>query len=407
MAFYKCDGFMGRLIFGENLKTVGPWAFAVSNFSGDLILPDSLERIEENAFYYSQFSGKLDLGDGVQFIGEDAFMHCALFTGDLIIPDSVTSIGGLAFAYCMFDGVIKLGENLKEVGSHAFYACENLKGDLVIPDSVTTISDSSFGFLGIDGNIVIGNGLTKIPTDAFYAIQHAYGDIIISESVTEIGDRAFLFCSNMRNVYFKGNGPKVVSADSESASFGPYAVTLNHLEGKTGWTDSASYDSIAGRWNGYPLSVWEYVEEKTLASVYGKITTYNPSVQTTITLVCDGETVYTFTTEALEGSGKVTQDFSISDVEAGEYDLVVTKAGHLSYTIMGITVEDVDVLIDGALVLITGDVNGDGRVDLKDITALTSSNTYGLSYEDAATKSADVNGDKCFDLKDLSIIASD
>jgi hypothetical protein len=46
-------------------------------------------------------------------------------------------------------------------------------------------------------------------------------------------------------------------------------------------------------------------------------------------------------------------------------------------------------------------------VDLKDITALTSSNTYGLSYEDAATKSADVNGDKCFDLKDLSIIASD
>ena len=54
-----------------------------------------------------------------------------------------------------------------------------------------------------------------------------------------------------------------------------------------------------------------------------------------------------------------------------------------------------------------GDVNGDGCVDLKDVTALTSSNTYGKTFSDAETKSADINGDRCFDLKDLTIITSD
>ncbi|MBP3369097.1 MAG: leucine-rich repeat protein [Clostridia bacterium] len=407
VAFYECDGFTGSLTFGTSLKTVGPWAFASASFAGDLILPDSLEQIEENAFYYGQFTGKLDLGDGVQYIGEDAFAGGTLFRGDLIIPDSTTYVGALSFAYCTFDGVIKLGRNLKEVGKYAFYGCEQLTGDLIIPDSVTKIGEGSFSFIGIDGDIVVGCGITDIPLDAFYAIQYAEGDIFISENVKTIGERAFYYCSRMRNTYFKGNAPTVVMADTESSSFGPYMMTLNYIEGKSGWTDSSAYDEVTGKWMGYPISVWEYVEEKPLVAVYGKITTYNPSIITTVTLTHNGETVYTYTTEALEGTGKLTQDFSIDEVEAGVYELVVTKAGHLSYTVTGIVVEDVDVLVDGPLVLITGDVNGDGRVDLKDITALTSSNTYGRSYSDAATKEADVNGDGCFDLKDLSIIASE
>ncbi len=405
-AFYDCNGFTGSIIFGENLKTIGLWAFASSGFTGNLELPDSLERIENNAFYYTMLSGTLDLGEGVKYIGEDVFAG-TIFTGDLIIPDSVTEIGGLAFEFCTFDGILKLGKNLKTVGRYAFYACESLKGDLIIPDNVTSIGEGAFSFLGITGDIVIGKGITSIPRDAFYAIQYAYGDIIISENVKTIGQRAFQFCSNMRNVYFIGNAPTMVEATDVSASFGPYKTTLNYQLGTTGWTDSSYYDGQHSTWMGYPLAVWEYVEGGALAVVYGKIETYNPSVQTTVTLVCDGEVVYTYTIEAVGGYGKVTQDFSIAEVEAGEYDLVVTKAGHLSYTVEGVTVDGVDVKLENALVLVAGDVNGDGRVDLKDITTLTSSNTYGLSYGNAQTKSADVNGDQCFDLKDLTIITSE
>ncbi|MBR5261515.1 MAG: alkaline phosphatase family protein, partial [Oscillospiraceae bacterium] len=54
-----------------------------------------------------------------------------------------------------------------------------------------------------------------------------------------------------------------------------------------------------------------------------------------------------------------------------------------------------------------GDINGDGCIDIKDVTLLTSENTYNLSYDLASTKSADVNGDGLFDIKDLMIITSD
>ena len=51
-------------------------------------------------------------------------------------------------------------------------------------------------------------------------------------------------------------------------------------------------------------------------------------------------------------------------------------------------------------------MNGDGCVDLKDVVALTSSDTYGRDADNAKNKSADVNGDGCFDLSDLTIITS-
>lgn len=407
VSFYDCDGFTGRIIFGESLKTVGTWSFASSGFSGDLILPDSLQRIEENAFYYSKFSGTLDLGEGVKYIGEDVFAGDTLFRGDLIIPDSVTEIGALAFSGCGFDGVIKIGEGVKTIGMFAFDGCSNLKGDLIIPDSVTSIGVSAFSLLGITGNIVVGGGLKKIPRDAFYGARNAKGDIIISAGVESIGERAFLECDGIDNVYFMGNAPTVFEAGDGTSSFGRGAVTLNYQLGTTGWTDSENYNAEDGTWMGYPLSVWDSSAEPKSAKISGFVKTYNPSVSTDIALVRDGEIIYSYTIVSTDGMGQITQEFILSDVERGYYDLVVTKVGHLSYTVEGIEIDGEDVALDFVLALITGDVNGDGRVDLKDITALTSTNTYGLSYDMAETKTADVNGDRCFDLKDLSIITSE
>ena len=180
-------------------------------------------------------------------------------------------------------------------------------------------------------------------------------------------------------------------------------MTLYRRPDAKGWTDSAYYDADLGTYKGYKLDVWSDAETFTLSA---SVKSYNPTLQTEIELRQDGEAVYTYTVDAVDGDGSFTAEFSISDIEAGVYDLVVTKEGHLSCTLTGIAI-DGDVTIEEALELIAGDVNGDGCVDLKDITALTSADTYGRSSEEAKTASADVNGDGCFDLKDLSIIASE
>ena len=145
----------------------------------------------------------------------------------------------------------------------------------------------------------------------------------------------------------------------------------------------------------------------------GEVTSYNPGNETKVSLSIDGEDVYTVYIPATTGSGTATAVFSFEDVAPGVYDLVITKSGHLSYTVRDVSVdEDVDLRghenpLVSNITLTAGDVNGDGCVDLKDVTLLTSSNTYGKTFSDAETKSADINGDRCFDLKDLTIITSD
>ncbi len=111
---------------------------------------------------------------------------------------------------------------------------------------------------------------------------------------------------------------------------------------------------------------------------------------------------------------EVTGDtFTLEQLPAGVYDLEITRASHLPYTLRGIEIfmEDVDLSVhsDPAIAgisLTAGDVNGDGCIDLQDVVLLTSKDTYSKSYEEAATPEADVNGDGSFDLQDLTIITS-
>ena len=145
----------------------------------------------------------------------------------------------------------------------------------------------------------------------------------------------------------------------------------------------------------------------------GQITSYNPSIEAEISLVADGESVYTTYILPNDGNGSKTSEFCFEEIAPGVYDLVVTKGNHLTYTVKDLSVDDdIDLrelsnpLISN-ITLISGDVNSDGCIDLKDVTLLTSSNTYGKSYDEATTKAADINGDGCFDLKDLTIITSE
>ena len=51
------------------------------------------------------------------------------------------------------------------------------------------------------------------------------------------------------------------------------------------------------------------------------------------------------------------------------------------------------------MVLVSGDINGDGCVDLKDVVEFTSSLVYGKTYAETDKKYADLNGDECFDTR--------
>ena len=159
-----------------------------------------------------------------------------------------------------------------------------------------------------------------------------------------------------------------------------------------------------------PASVYVDVQG---TSVSGEVISYNPQNEKVVELLQNGCVVYRTVIPANDGDGLVSQNFEITGVAPGEYDLLVTKEVHTAYEIKGITVGNDPLRLTehenenvSKITLISGDVNGDGCVDLQDVAILTSAATYSKSYEEAASKSADVNGDKCFDLQDLAIITS-
>ena len=145
-------------------------------------------------------------------------------------------------------------------------------------------------------------------------------------------------------------------------------------------------------------------------TITGRVNSYDPKKATTI-MLCEGGTTDVVASTAIsalsEGSGQITQAFSLEDISPGTYDLVATKGGHLSYQITGIVVGDaaVDLTVDTAkaysiINLPTGDVNGDGTISTPDLTALL--NNFGKPP--TIDSFADVNGDGTVSTPDLTAL---
>jgi len=90
--------------------------------------------------------------------------------------------------------------------------------------------------------------------------------------------------------------------------------------------------------------------------------------------------------------------------------MVITKAGHLTYTITAIDVssEDIDLTKSekeySNITLIAGDVNGDGSVTEGDVMMIRYSTNMNRIISQAANPTADLNGDGSITEGDVLIV---
>ena len=148
-------------------------------------------------------------------------------------------------------------------------------------------------------------------------------------------------------------------------------------------------------------------------SVSGKVVSYNPGNATTVQLIEQGhiEVAYETTIDPTTGSGQKEQDFSFPAVAAGTYDLVVTKPGHLSYTVKNVVVGSTDLDLTtltgkaySTITLLCGDINGDGSINEDDVSIIRYANNINKSTAVAGNKLADINGDGSVNEDDVSIV---
>ena len=147
-------------------------------------------------------------------------------------------------------------------------------------------------------------------------------------------------------------------------------------------------------------------------SVRGAVKSYNPNNATTIQLMQGGKEKYSTTIAAATSSGPVEQNFSFDAVAKGTYDLVVTKPGHLTYTVKNVKVGDTDLdltAMEGkpyqTITLLCGDINGDGWINSTDLGVVLQGQNYGKQTTVAGVNGkADLNGDGWVNSTDLGIV---
>lgn len=301
-AFADCTG-LKQLQIPNSVLQIGEYAFAgCMNLSGDLIIPDSVATIKSYAFQNcTGLDGTLTLGTGLKYIESAAFRGCS-FTGELIIPQTITGIDNFAFVGCKFSGVLSIPDSVTRIGRYAFFRCDALT-EVYIPEEVKTINEGTFREC---------ESLKKV---------------VFPKQLKKIGKWAFLQCRNLEGAFFCGDAPSIYN----SAIFGKCKSTfcIYYKPGTSGWTDSSAYDAAAGTWNGYPLKTWDgkIIPEETKISV--------PTGKYCIRAIDESGNPVSDATVWWNGSRAVTDENGDAFVDlttAGEPVIRVVKSEYIEWT---------------------------------------------------------------------------
>ena len=366
------------------------------DYTGDIAIPEkvtydgatySVTEIGSSAFYDCRGLTSVTIPNSVTEIGESPFEGCTGLTSvtfnaeycespssyehaffidcpltSLVIGNDVTSIPDY-LAYNQKKLIkVTIPNSVISIGESAFEGCTGLTS-VTIPNSVTFLS----GFNGCTGltSVTIGNSVTEIGREAFAGCT-GLSSVTIPNSVTKIGWEAFKGCTGLTSVTI-GNSVISIGASAFSGCTGLPSVTIPN-----------SVTSISNR---------AFKDCTGLTSV---------TIPNSVTEI--GES-------AFEGCTGLKKIYSLNPVppviyegtfETYHTDLFVPKGCYLKYKeaeywknftfISEINVE-------------TGDIDGDGEINVGDVTAHINKLLNAASYDDAV---CDINGDGEVNVTDVT-----
>ncbi len=428
-AFGECEN-LEKVTFGSGVKTLSGVFLYASDKLTEVVLSEGIERIEESVFSSLDNLVKITLPKSLKYVAAGAFDSSYLlrdvyynsdltdwmniefegstypnFNGaslylngelleNLVIPEEFTEIPKYAFAgiksiksveihdnveavsngafmYCSSIKSLKLSKNLTEIGNYAFKNCSGLEA-IDLPKKLTTIGEEAFSSC---------NGLTvvDIPEGVSVLTRRVFADCKNLESVrlhnglTVIGAESFYNCPKLSSI----NVPKTVTNVGSNA-FKKSGLTYVYGEPYT------MAETVANSYNA------QFIDTTTLFAAVGE------NKQNGVCVVTDGimqtnvnDLVKTFNSyyeaRVLESSGgKFLGTGSI----IGVYD---TNSGNL---------------VSEIVVVVKGDLNGDGVCDALDCMLAELTRTSCITLGECYMLAGDYTENNEIDLDDFQQIAN-
>lgn len=218
-AFYRTgiDAPLTRVIIGENLESIGSYAFGevqevlfLAESCGDvinsnaaissaerIIIGKNVRRIPGSLLYGADVKNISFENDAIcEEIGEKAFYHAEI--SGLAIPSTVKTIGASAFDHT--SGITeKL--NLNGVTSFGLYAFRDCNGEIDLSNSsASSIADYAFNNANITGMLTFGT-VTEIGEGAFWGCT-GITKLVFGENFKSADSNAFRECTGISEVEF-------------------------------------------------------------------------------------------------------------------------------------------------------------------------------------------------------------
>ena len=473
-AFNRCEN-LAKADLPEGLEAIGTYAFSGCALK-EIRIPSTLKRLERGAFRITDIT-EIEIPPTLERIGDEAFAACKGLT-EVTIPEGVKEVEYSAFARCENLAKITLPESLEDLGNGAFYGTayaeneENWKdgclylGDVLLdvdestknitvkdgtkilprqafsnnenlisvtlPDSIEQISSYCFAFSFYVRSIKLPENLRVIGSGAFEDCI-AIESIEIPESVTTIGSNAFFNCQNLKyieipasvatidemalgyyNPYFEPGGMPVIPESYPTLE----GFTIAGYKGTT--AEKYAKDNNITFVDLSETSVFNHKEKvmellKDYNIVHYSEVFYNDNyvlIRAYSDLVMEADFTYYFKDYVMY------EEATSTPAEFGYF--VYLPEENKIYTLVDAFEKDIenvyDLFTEGVLGDMSGDVNFDGKLNIRDATLIqkdvaNKASIYNKFYtakgffdDTRATKIADFNRDGKFNIRDATAI---
>ncbi len=414
-AFNYCDS-LTSITIPDSVTSIQGSAFSGCSALSSIIIPDSVTSIQSSAFSGCSGLTSVTISNSVTSIGISVFSGCSELTS-VSIPSSVTSIGEAAFKNCSKMLSVDIPYNVKSIGASAFLNCSSLTS-VIIPSSTTSIGRSAFERCGRLTNVTIPNSITSIGD---YAFSHCTGltCFAIPNRVTTIQGSVFSGCIGLTSVSI----PISVRSIKDFAfnnCVGLTSITIPNSVTSIGY---GSFQNCSGLTRvTIPNSVTHIVASAFdgcsnltiygLPNSYAKIyaaSKYIPFIMLISNVIHSGCVVDNGMIYGLTPSVTRQQLESLYLEICDGYSLFYTDEGLGTGTNIDVTENSLpaSLVISSFMLVIYGDVNGDGNIDSIDAGTMVDYENYTLIWNPVTDavyiKAGDLNGDGCVDSIDAGI----
>ena len=444
-AFYN-DIAINRVTIESPLYSIGNHAFDSCKSIPQVVLPETVREIGSHAFYDCNSMKSINVPVGVAAIKEYTFFGCASLL-DISIPDTVLSVGDYAYYGCVVAKTLDLSNTLKSIGAYAFYNCNQVK-EIILPNTLKSIGDYAFRSCSSITEISIPDSVTELGDCVFYACtgleQAEFGF-----GITRIGNSEFYGCVKFKKLMLNGD----VEYIHELAFYGAEDAVIYSFENQYVENyceeNGLEYHELA---NDFTMSLTpptktEYMEleeldlsglalnitytiggERTITTGY-TVSGYDPNVigTQTVTVTYRGvsetfevtvlpkEVSFITATPKAAINSIIGEDLDMSNVVITvNFTDGTSKVIESGYSLSGfdketigdqtvtLTYREKNCTFDVTVInYIPGDINGDGIVNMKDVTRLVNYLNDNEGYE-VIKKALDVNGDGVVSIKDVT-----